>query len=734
MKFSLQKLGIIVLLTANAGLHLSAQDKLSLKQVNKRIDAAQLAIAKVLVRSSIDNEGKAMISKFLKFEIDSMQKVIKNDKTLKDQEKVMALNCESYFLETLKTEIESKSIDLYEVSEDQKTFIPLWETIRTEQSCSSIIGDLGIKSANLMAAVFKEYPQSAKIRDLAILKSLERNPDKIMSFLSSKPDFSLRDSLLFIFANNEPERFIIAAKGAKDEGLLKLINQQNSPLIKTLISLADEKNFKDYLPFAGLLSQNKITLATIDEARKVPSNYFKLMVDAELINQSMTVAGSVPVYRMPLRQYLKNYALHFYTDVINSLHEEPSEKARYFVLDDLRPQDLYFVLIGSENDIYTSSYLYTYKKLMSAFRVNHYDSLFQLVNNDRYRKFLLLAGRYSTLSSFLKQMQPDTRVGIINRFMNALEVNEGNGLEETINVAETFPGIIHDNELEALTLREIDNNYKRTRNINSYHGMKLYTVLKEIFAAVKSIESGNKKVLPPELNGYFKLPHNSLRSKSGVINQLALFYGDDDGKASFNLFMGNFADASKWSIEKNANWVTIKSKKLYPIAVYANLPLNNEEGLDIKAQELLKDYLKDQSIRPRLLIHRGHSYHLANSIKSVTNMTALAILGSCGGYKELFNIQEKSPAVQVISSKQVGSQQVNGPMIRIINERLLEGKDIDWPEIWSELDKQLRSNKLAYDYFREYIPPYKNISLLVATLYYSGTEIRTGEEHNLSGN
>ena len=711
-------------MAAMAGMHLSAQNGGSFKQVTKRIDAAQVAIAKVLSRSSIDYEGKAMISRFLKTEVDSMQKVIKNDKTLKEADKVMAMNCASSFLENLRTEIESRSVDLFAVSEDQKTFIPLWETIRTEQSCSGIIGDLGIKSANLMATVFKEYPQSATIRDMGKLKSLERNPDKIMSFLMSRPDFPLRDTLLFIFANTVPERFIISAKGTRDEGLSKLILQQNNPLIKTLLSLSTEKNYKDYLPFAGLLSQNKITLAAIDEARKVPSNYFKLMVDAELTNQLILLAGTLPVYQLPLRQYLKNYAILFYTDVINSLHEEPSEKARYFVLNDLRPQDLYFVLIGSENDIYTSSYLYTFKKLMASFPENHYDSLFKLVGNDRYRKFLLLAGRYNTLSTFMKQTPPAYRKEIITRFMNALEINEGNGLEETINVAETFPGIIKDNELEQLTVSEINTNYLRTRAKNNYHGMKLYTVLKEMFAAVKSIEGGDKNGLPRELIGYFKLPHSSLRSKNGVINQMALFYGDDDGRASFNHFLGNFADASQWTIEKNASWMTIKSKKKYPIAVYANLPLSNDLGLDVKAQELMKVYLNEQGIRPRILIHRGHSYHLFNSLKSVTNMTAVAILGSCGGYRELFDIQEKSPAVQVISSKQVGSQQVNGPMLRLINERLLDGKDLDWPEIWSELEKQLKQNKLANDYFQEYIPPYKNISLLVATLYFSGTEIR----------
>ena len=162
--------------------------------------------------------------------------------------------------------------------------------------------------------------------------------------------------------------------------------------------------------------------------------------------------------------------------------------------------------------------------------------------------------------------------------------------------------------------------------------------------------------------------------------------------------------------------------KLYPIVIYANLPLNNDEGLDIKAQEALKEYLKAQQITPHILIHRGHSYHLANSLKSVTEATRLAILGSCGGYKEIFDLLENSPSAQVISTKQIGSQQVNEPIIKLINEKLLNQKDLDWSDIWTQLDKQLKSNKLAYDYFQEYVPPYKNISLLVATLYFNSIE------------
>ena len=190
--------------------------------------------------------------------------------------------------------------------------------------------------------------------------------------------------------------------------------------------------------------------------------------------------------------------------------------------------------------------------------------------------------------------------------------------------------------------------------------------------------------------------------------------------------MNNFSDGSQWSIEKTANWVTIKSKKLYPLAIYANSPLNNDEGLDVKAQLALIEYLKSNKITPHIIIHRGHSYHLSNSIKYVTEATRLAILGSCGGYKEIFDLLENSPAAQVISTKQIGSQQVNEPLIKLINDKLLNQKDLDWNDIWSQLDKQLKSQKLAYDYFREYVPPFKNIALLVATLYYDDNEPEPG--------
>ena len=705
---------LFYLLTSTA---VTAQDSQSNKQVTKRIDAAQATITKALNILAIDNADKMLIRRYVALEIDSMQLVIKKDNKLDDQQKIKDLTCQAYFLETLKTEIERKPVDVFQIQENHTNFLPLWQRIHQGQSIDSIVFSLTVKTADIMAVIFRGYPATDVIKDISTLKSMERNPTKIMSFLSTRPVYRFRDSLIFIVANTLPEQFLNTSKSSKDPELLKSINEHGSPLIKTLLLIRDEKDYLIYLPFAGQLAQNKTTLAEINTARLIPSNYFKLMVNAEMENQALFIAGKNPIYRFPLRTYLKKYSILFFTDVINSLHEETSEKARYYVLDDLRPQDLYFVLTEGENNIYTSSYLYTYKKLMGSFQKNHYDSLFQLVNYSRYRKFMLLAGRYNTISEFMNQMSNESRGSVINRFMKNLEINEGGGFEETINVAESFPGIVKDKQLVALADKEIESNYLRTKSISSFQGMKLYSVLKGLMTAVKNNELGNNTGLNPVLAVYYKLSNQTLTSNSGMKNQMALFYGDEDGRASYASFLTNFSDAGKWTIQKNESWVTIKSKKGAPMTIYANLPLTDAGNLDIMAQEALKSYLVANAIRPRILIHRGHSYHLNNSILSVTDLTELAILGSCGGYTEIFEILKKNPAAQVISTKQIGSKQVNEPMLKIINERLLNGKDLFWPEIWAELDKLLKPNKLAYDYFQEYVPPYKNIALLVATLY-----------------
>jgi hypothetical protein len=173
----------------------------------------------------------------------------------------------------------------------------------------------------------------------------------------------------------------------------------------------------------------------------------------------------------------------------------------------------------------------------------------------------------------------------------------------------------------------------------------------------------------------------------------------------------------QWDVTTNDSWATITSLRGQPIKIYANLPLKTEDEKDLAAQQELADYLKKQSIGPSILIHRGHSYHLPNTLKYLDTSVKLAILGSCGGYKNMKKIMELNPDVHIIASKQVGSMAVNDPLLGHLNSELLEGKSLDWVNFWNELNEAFKKDANASKLFEEYIPPYKNVSSYVIRLY-----------------
>jgi len=80
-------------------------------------------------------------------------------------------------------------------------------------------------------------------------------------------------------------------------------------------------------------------------------------------------------------------------------------------------------------------------------------------------------------------------------------------------------------------------------------------------------------------------------------------------------------------------------------------------------------------------------------------------------------IMELNSNVQIIASKQVGSMAVNDPLLRHLNDYLVDGKNIDWVNFWSELNDNFKKEANTSRLFEEYIPPYKNVSSYVIRLY-----------------
>jgi len=337
------------------------------------------------------------------------------------------------------------------------------------------------------------------------------------------------------------------------------------------------------------------------------------------------------------------------------------------------------------------------------------------VHYDNFRTFMRLAANYNVLSDFLNKMPPEKAAELLKRFIAGIETDINTGLEKAMDIADSFTGLDSAIVIKELIQKELQSNLNRCQSGQLYFGIQLYGILLQVFDLVKQKDDLSK--LWSTLGNYDVLKRNVLQNKNGETSEVVLFYGDEDGIASFNNFQKLFADKKKWKISKNESWVTIRSNSDEPIVIYANLPLDNKEELDLKAQDSLFNFLEQQKIEPTVLMHRGHSYHLGNTLKRLTPSVKLAILGSCGGYNSVISIASINPDVQIIGSKKTGAKSINDVIISVINETLENKKDISWSEIWEKLRERFRKDEFTLNLFNEYIPPGKNVSLFVLKLF-----------------
>jgi hypothetical protein len=236
----------------------------------------------------------------------------------------------------------------------------------------------------------------------------------------------------------------------------------------------------------------------------------------------------------------------------------------------------------------------------------------------------------------------------------------------------------------------------------------------------ESADTTNKVDLSKELGiaSIYGQDYRSLTDDSGRVIQQVFFYGDEDkdGQNSYENFMNMFRGKPEWKVQTNENWATITSTKGHPVWIFANRPLLGNDDPDAKAQEKLNDYLFDRKLKPTIVIHRGHSYHLQYTLRQLAPTARIVVLGSCGGYNNLNEVLTVCEDAHIISSKQVGTKTVNEPILQAINNNLLSGRNIDWITMWRGLSSRF-TDTASREKFEDYIPPYKNLGAIFIRAY-----------------
>lgn len=589
------------------------------------------------------------------------------------------------------------------------------------ENMAPIIAKVSYEIGRINNEIFEDNPGYNESRIIVFKKFCTENPDKILANLGPFVNEPFADSLVIVAFNNNPSQLYSYAQSTNSrQG--RLIRKIEDQRIKTIVKLSTLNRALFYFPFLDDLISGKKTIAEISKFagtsdRQYDSvGYYKLLVNTEIDYYKRLIRADTPIAMIGangLIEMLQAKAVQHFIEPINNLHEIANPNIRFRAIEPLSAVDLYYMIVFGENDIYTSSYKYSFDRMLQKMgALPRGDSLLMAVNFDHFKKFIKMAAGYNKLDVFLKTM-PENSEKLMQAFVANLE--KTGTLEDAVDVADSY-GSITDPVLQKSMLQYIVYNEERCKKENNEHGRKIYNLLKMIFLSAddkNGVDLSKEIGIPP----VYTVSYNYLADDSGRIVEQVFFYGDSDGKQSYNSYLTSFP-RNEWQITQKNQWTEIKSIKGKPIWIYANKPLDNETDKDADAQKDLIDYLGRIGVKPNIVIHRGHSYHLPYTIDQLPENAKIIMLGSCGGYKNLKQILKFAPEAHIISTKQTGAKDVNKPIIEALDNILKSGQNIDWRAMWSDLEATFnRSSRELRETFEDYIPPQKNLGALFIKAY-----------------
>lgn len=586
-------------------------------------------------------------------------------------------------------------------------------------SMASEIEKVPYATGKILTEIFAENTGYTESKKIMYLKYATLNPDKILQTIEPYVDEPFADSLVAISCLLNPTAVYNLAQASRSK-VGMLVHRNTNPLVKAIVELSKTPNALLYFPFLDDILKGNKSIENIKryigdgEAGYDSVGYFKLLVQTEIdyFKRMSGPAKDTPIAMFGangLREVLKNKAIQHFVTPINELHDLSNVNMRMKAIDSLSAVDLYFMMVMSENDIYTSSFKHSYTRFLQRLgKEPRTDSLLQHVHYDFFKKFIKITANFNKLDNFLSYMPQSSSEALMQEFIANLD-NTGN-LEDAIDVADSYSSIT-DTKLQSTILGYVITNEKNCIEKNNIRGKTIYGLLKTIFL---SADTANKINLTSVLGipSIYEIENKEMRDDSGRIIQQVYWYGDKDGKTFFPSFINSFSP-KEWTITYNSEWYEIRSKK-GNVWVFANRPLDNDANLDDSAQIHLNNYLAENYLQPAVVVHRGHSYWLPRTIKRMAGYAKIVVLGSCGGFKNLNDIIDVNPDAHIISTKEIGAGDINRPILNYLNQTFESGKTLVWKNMWASLTKLFNADPSSSirDSWESYIPPYKNLGAI----------------------
>jgi hypothetical protein len=713
-------------------------------QAQQRLVAMGNGKSDSVIRLTKDDAINLQITDALCRQVDDLQQQIEFDSTLNTNGKKRYLRGLEAMLTGFEKGYQAKQISASMAPDLVAAFAEAMRLDERSLSIEPVITAHPYAVGNILVDCFlypSPNPGVAASRLQLTRRYCEMHPQLILSYLSNHRGLPFEDSLITVAGHYDiGQLYNFAAAG---DNLAWRIRNSKDSLVHTVAVLANSRSGQMYFPFLDELVKGKLSTDDIDKVKGNDLEFFRLLVRTRLdyAERVLPPIRDTPLEMNALTAMLEKKSKQVFVNEINALHTAENPAVRFKILDPLTPEELYYLIVTSEDEIYTSSYLGVYDRIFQRMRRPCGDSLLMAVHGDYFRKFIKMAAAYNKLEHFLGTMDKQNAGTVMKSFVIHLE---NAGEEEAVDVADSYSSIVEKSPaLARYILSEVKWNYEKNVAEGNKKGIVIYHLLQMLFESADTanhIDLSAALGIPP----IYTVDHRSLVDDSGRVVEQVFFYGDKDkdGQNSYEDFMALFKsplrhrdvhpakghgparqeDRPLWKITENPQWTTISSIRGKPVLIFANKPLLGDDDPDAKAQAALTEYLEARNLRPTIVIHRGHSYHVKYTIDQMAPTARIVVLGSCGGYNNLSEVLKRSEDAHIISSKQVGTKTVNEPILDAINQTLIAGKDIDWLPMWRELETRFQHDPAGREKFDDYIPPYKNLGAIFIKAYRKAME------------
>jgi hypothetical protein len=432
-----------------------------------------------------------------------------------------------------------------------------------------------------------------------------------------------------------------------------------------------------------LIWRKKLSFQQAENITKNEALFYKTLID---LRKNKSILASYTV-----EKEIETIAMSRVVEI--NLRHEDTEPYRFAPINNDNAYEIYTSIVYSAEEVFTSSFLGMYKRLNEKRKEPSGYAFLEQLNFNKFRVFLKQCAGYNKIDDFLSTMNDSQQNALITLFVSGL-YQYGGDLGPAVDVADTY-GSLENETIKAIFVKTIKRELRKCIQDQNEHGTKIYGLLFKLTGGNPNEYTSNYVFNIPALDRVY----SSDLFKNDIHIQQHFFFDDEDGETAFNHWLGLYP-SSLYKKEDKGNYILLSSISGKKMLIYANKPPSEIEG-----REDLKKLFEETGRFPDLIVHRGHSYYIENTLENMNHSNKVAILGSCGGYQNISKAMDNAMDVQIVSTKQVGTLVVNSTLIQEITETIRLGKDLVWLDIWKQIGVKLQNNAQ----FKDYIPPYKNL-------------------------